>query len=119
MHSALESCAGRSPNVAEVWDVDREALPRCFILNEQHHVILVCSPRPGDPLNAHFMPNAYGNKLPGPVDQAIRALEEACERDEIESKSARIGDLLVQVKPLRGPWGQHTTVVVDRSSSAA
>lgn len=98
--------------VTSTW-FDEGLLPRCFILNEQHHVILVCSPRPGDPLNARFMPHAYANMLPPSVDAAVRELEIACDRESAESKTERIGNLQINVKPLHGPWGHHTTVVVE------
>jgi hypothetical protein len=95
------------------WNLDEEALPRCFILNEKRHVILVCSPRPGDPLNARFMPKAHGNMLPSLVDHAVCILEQACERDGSESRTARLGNILLRVSQLHGPWGNHTTVVVE------
>ena len=103
-----------------VW-FDEAALPRCFVLNEDHHVILSCSPRANDPLNAKFMPLAHANHLPRAIDNVVNMLEEDCEREDCESKSALVpGDsgnaIRISVQPLRGPWGHHTTVTIDRAS---
>ena len=102
-----------------IW-FDETALPRCFVLNEKHHVILACSPRPNDPLNARFMPLAHANHLPSLFDNVVLMLEEDCAREDIDSKSALVpgvngSAIRVSVAPLHGPWGNHTTVTIDRA----
>jgi hypothetical protein len=102
-----------------VW-LDENAFPRCFILDEQHNVILACSPHPKDPLNARFMPNAHGNRLPEIFDHLVAMLENACAREQHDSESAVLanasaGPVRVNVQPLHGPWGNHTTVIIEHA----
>lgn len=102
-----------------LWTEEIAALPRCYILNEKHRVILACSPRPGDPLNGRFVPSAHANALPPLVERAIRILEDTCEADGSASKSTTVGRIRLSVKPLRGPWGTHTTLVVEAAEPYA
>ncbi|MBV8197461.1 MAG: hypothetical protein JO263_04960 [Candidatus Eremiobacteraeota bacterium] len=115
---------GRVVGLVKVQDTvwfDETALPRCFVLNELHHVILACSPHPKDPLNAKFMPKAHANRLPTQLDRLVHLLEDACVREQCDSKSAVLGSVYVgairiNVTPLHGPWGNHTNVMIERAA---
>ncbi|MBV8197462.1 MAG: hypothetical protein JO263_04965 [Candidatus Eremiobacteraeota bacterium] len=96
-----------------IWDIDESVLPRSFVLNEQHHVVLVSSPRSGDPFNSRFMPKAHANRLPTLVDRAVRVLEEACGREHTDSKSMQFGNVRLCVRPSSGPGASYITVVLE------
>lgn len=103
---------------AEALWLEESELPRNFVLNEQHHVILASSPRPSDPLNAYFMQHAHANKLPWEVEQLVRTLEQECERERCESKSAVLpgchsAPVRVNVRTLHEAWGNHTSVTIE------
>lgn len=111
---ASHPCTTEETIASDPWNIEESALPRCFILNENHRVILVCSPRPGDPLHARFMPKAHANLLPPTLDRIVRAMEEACDREQTHSKTVAIGSTQFSLSRLHGEWGDHTTLVIDK-----
>ncbi len=86
--------------------------PRCYVLDETHRVIMICTPSPGNPLNARFTPEEH-LELPSLLSKAVRALEDACEKRSERTMSAEIGNLHLRVNLLHGAWGQHTALIVE------
>lgn len=94
------------------------AEPRCYVLDENHRVIMICSPEPGNPLNARFVPQEH-TELPSLLSKAVRALEDACATREETTMSATVGNVHLRVNLLHGTWGQHTAVIVEPALALA
>ncbi|MDE2481312.1 MAG: hypothetical protein KGN02_03885 [bacterium] len=92
--------------------------PRCYVLDESHRVLMICSPCAGDPLNARFVPQDR-TELPTLLSKAVRALEDACSKRDAKTMSATIGNLHLRVNLLHGSWGSHTAVIVEPAHAHA
>ena len=102
---------------AHIVNLNAEALPRCFVLDEDHRIIMVCSARSGQPVNPEFSADGDVSKLPAVLDRAVAVLAARCVLERTMSKSAKLGDFQVKVQLLRGSRKTHKAVIVDRAAA--
>jgi len=96
-----------------------EALPRCYVLDEEHRVIMECSARPGEPIDAHyFAPTEVAMRLPLVLDRAIEVLELNCVAENASSKTATLGHYTLKVALINSEERPHTSVIVDLAKAA-
>ena len=96
-----------------------EALPRCYVLDEEHRVVMECSARPGEPLDAHyFAPHEVAMRLPLVLDRAIEVLELNCVAEHTSSKTATMGHYTLKVALINSDDGPHTSVIVELANAA-
>ena len=96
-----------------------EALPRCYVLDPEHHVVMECNATPGQELDAHyFAPSESPTRLPLVLDRAIEVLELNCVAGHMTSASATLGTYTLKVQ-LIGSFDQpRTSVIVDFANAA-
>ncbi|MBV8637669.1 MAG: hypothetical protein JO322_06250 [Candidatus Eremiobacteraeota bacterium] len=99
-------------------NLNAEALPRCFVLDENHRIIMVCSAQSGQPLNPQFSVEGDFAKLPSVLERAVSVLAARCVLERTLSKSAKLGAYHVKVQLLRGSRKTHKAVIVDRAEAA-
>ena len=104
--------------VAHIVNLNAEALPRCFVLDENHRIIMVCSAQSGQPLNPQFSAENDFAKLPSVLERAVTVLAARCVLERTMSKSAKLGAYRVKVQLLRGSQRTHKAVIVDRAEAA-
>ena len=98
-------------------NLNAEALPRCFVLDEHHRIIMVCSAQSGQPLNPQFSAESDFAKLPSVLERAVTVLAARCVLERTMSKSAKLGAYQVKVQLLRGSQRTHKAVIVDRAAA--
>ena len=99
-------------------NLNAEALPRCFVLDEDHRIIMVCSAQSGQPLEPQWSEEGDFAKLPSVLERAVMVLAARCVLERTMSKSAKLGDYTVKVQLLRGSRKTHKAVIVDRAEAA-
>lgn len=103
---------------SHIVNLNAEALPRCFVLDENHRIIMVCSAQSGQPLNPEFSMEDDFAKLPSVLERAVSVLAARCVLERTMSKSAKLGAYHVKVQLLRGSRKTHKAVIVDRAEAA-
>ncbi len=103
---------------AHVVNLNAEALPRCFVLDEDHRIIMVCSAQSGQPLEPTWATEGDFTKLPSVLERAVTVLAARCVLEHTMTKSAKLGDYNVKVQLLRGSRKTHKAVIVDRAEAA-
>lgn len=98
---------------AHIVNLNAEALPRCFVLDEQDHIVMVCSAQTGRPIDPHFSPVGETVKLPSVLERAVAVLAQRCLVERTTSQAARLGSYNVKVQLLRGSRKTHKAVIVD------
>lgn len=99
--------------------ISPEALPRCYVLDEEHRVVMECSARPGEPRDAHyFAPTEVAMRLPLVLDRAIEVLELTCAAEKSSSKTATLGHYTLKVALITSDDRPHTSVIVDFANAA-
>lgn len=109
--------AGMDTN-AHVVNLNSEALPRCFVLDEDHRIIMVCSAQSGHPLEPRWAEEGDFAKLPSVLERAVMVLAARCVLERTMTKSAKLGAYNVKVQLLRGSRKTHKAVIVDRAEAA-
>ncbi len=99
-------------------NLNAEALPRCFVLDENHRIIMVCSAQSGQPLNPQFSAEGDFAKLPSVLERAVSVLAARCVLERTMSTTAKLGAYHVKVQLLRGSRKTHRAVIVDRAEAA-
>lgn len=99
-------------------NLDPASLPRCFVLDQTHHIVMECSARPGQPLDPAFAPDATERRLPLVLDRAIEVLELNCVAEQTSTKSAILGGYTVKVQLLGGERANHTAVIIGLGAAA-
>jgi hypothetical protein len=100
-------------------DLSPSALPRCFVIDEAHRVVMECSARPGEPRDAHyFAPSENATRLPALLDRAIEVLELNCVAEQTTSRSAIFGHLTVKIQLIAGTNAPHTAVTIGLARAA-
>jgi hypothetical protein len=99
-------------------DLSPKALPRCFVIDEAHHVVMECSAQPGAPLKPKFVSDAKPRQLPLVLERAVEVLELNCIAEQTTSKTAVLGGFLVRVQLLGGASANHTAVFIDLAKAA-
>lgn len=102
---------------AHIVNLNAEALPRCFVLDEDHRIIMVCSAQSGQPLEPRFSAEGNVTKLPAVLERAVSVLAARCVLERTMSKSAKLGEYQVKVQLLRGSRKTHKAVIVDRAAA--
>ena len=96
-----------------------QALPRCYVLDEERRVVMECSAVPGEPLDAHyFAPTEVAMRLPLVLDRAIEVLELRCAAENATSKTATLGHYTLKVALIKSDDRPHTSVIVDLANAA-
>ena len=113
-HATYDSVMDTQTLAIELAD---EALPRCFVLDEQDHIIMVCSAQLGLPINPRFAETTEKLTLPLVFQQAVSVLAERCVIERKSSHVARFGAYTLKVQLLRGSSKTHTAVIVDRAAA--
>jgi hypothetical protein len=103
---------------AHIVNLNAEALPRCFVLDEDHRIIMVCSAQSGQPLEPRFSVDGDFAKLPVVLERAVAVLAARCILERTMSKSAKLGSYQVKVQLLRGSRKTHKAVIIDRAAAA-
>lgn len=101
---------------AETINLNSEALPRCFVLNEESHVVMMCSAQSGRPIDPHFAPVGQIVKLPSVLERAVAVLAERCVVERTVTQTARLGSFTVKVQLLRGSRKTHKAVIVEHAA---
>ncbi len=99
-------------------NLSAEALPRCFVLDEHHRIIMVCSAQSGQPLDPQWTAESDFAKLPSVLERAVAVLAARCVLERTMSKSARLGSYHVKVQLLRGSRKTHKAVIVAHAQAA-
>lgn len=102
---------------AHIVNLNAEALPRCFVLDEDHRIIMVCSTQSGQPLNPEFSAEGDFARLPSVLERAVSVLAARCVLERTMTKSAKLGAYHVKVQLLRGSRKTHKAVIVDRAAA--
>lgn len=102
---------------AQIVNLNAEALPRCFVLNEEGHIVMVCSAQAGQPIDPHFAPVGEIVKLPSVLERAVAVLAQRCVIEHTTTQAARLGVYSVKVQLLRGSRKTHKAVIVDRAAA--
>ncbi len=99
-------------------DLSPKALPRCFVIDEAHQVVMECSARPGQPLRPKLVSSDAARQLPLVLERAIEVLELNCIAEQATSKTAILGGFQVRVQLLGGASANHTAVFIDLATAA-
>jgi len=99
-------------------DLSPSSLPRCFVVNEAHHIVMECSARLGQPLDPRFASSASTRQLPLVLERAVEVLELNCIAEKTSTKTATLGHLKLKVQLLGGTRANHTAVIIDLAEAA-
>lgn len=99
-------------------DLSPQALPRCFVIDEAHKIVLECSVRPGQPIKALPVSDESGRQLPLVLERAVEVLELNCIAEQATSKTAILGGFQVRVQLLAGASANHTAVFIELARAA-